>query len=145
MKPRWNLNKLLKDIKYIFYNKHKWRLMMTENKLEPKENFYIKIQKYYAELAGELIPNDLIKELCNKITNTQYNNYERFWKKYPKSRKRYSVLKMTDLEHPATHHEIIDFLKRNDEINYRKFSKMLKMSDKEFDDCEVWKHQYENK
>ena len=48
--------------------------------------------------------------------------------------------------HPLTHHEIIDFLKRNDEINYRKFSKMLlKMSDKEFDDCEVWKHQYENK
>ena len=53
MKPRWNLNKLLKDIKYFFYNRHKWKLMMTENKLESKENFFIKIQKYYTELAGD--------------------------------------------------------------------------------------------
>ena len=120
--------------------------MMTENKLESKENFFIKIQKYYTELAGDLIPADLIMELCNKITNTQYSNYERFWKQYPKSRKRYSEFKMDDLEHPSTHHEIMDFLKRKDEINYRNFSKMLlKMSDKEFDDCEIWKYQFENK
>jgi len=118
----------------------------TENEIESKENFYQKIEKYYSEIADELIPVDLIQMIIVKITNSQYDTYQRFWKQYPKSRKRYSMLKIEDLEHPFTHYEITDFLKQNDKLNYREFSKiLLKMNDEEFDNYELRKHQYETK
>lgn len=118
----------------------------TENEIESKEDFYQKIEKYYSEIANELIPIDLIQEIIINITNSQYDTYQRFWKQYPKSRKRYSKLKIEDLEHPFTHYEITDFLKKNDKLNYREFSKiLLKMNDEEFDKYELRKHQYETK
>lgn len=118
----------------------------TENDIESKESFYQKIEKYYSEIADELIPVDLIQKIIVKITNSQYDRYQRFWKQYPKSRKRYSKLKIEDLEHPFTHYEITDFLKQNDKLNYREFSKiLLKMNDEEFDNYELRKHQYETK
>ena len=119
---------------------------MQENNLEPKQNFHSKIQKYYFELAGNYIPAEIFNELVNKITSSQYETYSRFWKQYPKSRKRHSQLKIEDLEHTYTYYEITDFLKQKDEINYRKFSKiLLKMNDDEFNDYEIRKYQYENK
>jgi hypothetical protein len=115
-------------------------------KIEPKKNFQSKIEKYYFELAGSLIPLDLVKEIIDKITDSQYNAYQRFWKQYPKSRNRYSQLKTEDLDHPFTHYEITDLLKQRDEVNYRIFSKLLlKMNDEEFDNYELEKHQYESK
>ena len=118
----------------------------TENEIESKENFYQKIEKYYSEIANELIPLDLIQKIIVNITNSQYDTYQRFWKQYPKSRKRYSKLKIEDLEHPFTHYEITDFLKQNDKLNYREFSKfLLKMNEEEFDNYELRKHQYETK
>lgn len=118
----------------------------TDNKLESKNNFYRKIEEYYSEIAGELIPNDLLKMIVDKITNSQYETYKRFWKQYPKSRKRYSQLKIADLEHPFTHYEITDFLKQIDNLNYRKYSKiLLKMNDEEFDNYQLRKYQYETK
>jgi len=118
----------------------------TENKIESKNSFYQKIENYYSEIAGDLIPVDLMQNIINKITNSQYDTYQRFWKQYPKSRKRYSKLKIEDLEHPSTHYEITDFFKQNDKLNYREFSKIfLKMNDEEFDNYELRKHQYETK
>jgi len=120
-----------------------WKI---RNKLEPKKNFHSKIEKYYSELAENQIPADLIKNLVDKITDTQYDTYIRSWKRYPKSRKRYSELKMDDLEHPFTHYEITDFLKQRDSLNYQKFSKiLLKMNDIEFVGYEKRKYQYETK
>ncbi|MCZ4696457.1 hypothetical protein DWB61_17495 [Ancylomarina euxinus] len=118
----------------------------SENKLEPKGNFHEKIANYFNELAGIQIPSDLLKELIDKITNTQYENYKRFWKQYPKSRKRYSKLKIEDLEHPFTHYELTDFLKNRDFENYKKYSMiLLKMTENEFGDYETRKYQYETK
>tara|TARA_R110000744_G_scaffold151843_1_gene265504 strand:- start:96 stop:467 length:372 start_codon:yes stop_codon:yes gene_type:complete len=118
----------------------------TENKLEPKNNFQSKIEKYYSELAGEIIPVGLVNEIINDITDDQYETYQRFWKQYPKSRKRYSELKIDDLEHPFTRYKITDLLKKRDKLNYRMYSKiLLKMNDDEFDNYEQRKHQYETK
>jgi len=119
---------------------------INDNKLESKDSFHDKIEKYYHDLAGNQIPSNIITELIDKVTNTQYDNYKRFWKQYPKSRKRYSELKMDDLEHPFTHYEITDFLKRKDFDNYKAYSMiLLNMTEQEFSDYEMKKHQYETK
>lgn len=122
------------------------RFWSTENKLEPKEHFHNKIEKYYSELANNQIPKKLMNELINILTDSQYYNYKRFWKQYPKSRKRYSELKIDDLEHPFTHYIITDFFKEKEPLNYPNFSKvLLKMNDKEFSDYEIRKFQFETK
>lgn len=119
---------------------------MTEHKLESRENFQSMIEKYYSELAGNHIPTDLLNGLINKITDSQYDNYKRFWNQYPKSRKRYSELKIDDLEHPFTRYMMTDFFKQIDPLNYQKYSKiLLKMNDDEFRDYEIKKYQYETK
>lgn len=119
---------------------------MTENTLEPKEIFHGKIENYYAELAGNQIPSQLLTGLVDKITEIQYSDYTRFWNQYPKSRKRYSELKIDDLEHPLTHYAITDFLKLKDFENYKKYSMILfKMTEKELSEYETRKYQYETK
>lgn len=119
---------------------------MTEYKLESKENFHKKIEKYYLELSENQIPSELLSGLIDKIADTQYDNYKRFWNQYPKSRKRYSTLQLEDLEHPFTHYEITDSLKQKDFANYRNFSKiLLRMTDEEFNEYEMIKNQYETK
>ena len=71
---------------------------------------------------------------------------KRFWKQYPKSRKRYSKLKLEDLEHDFVYYLITDFLKQKEFSDYQNFSKkLLKMSDTEFDEYEKRKHWYETK
>jgi hypothetical protein len=119
---------------------------MNENKLESKENFRSKIEKYYLDIAEDQIPVDLLNALVDKITDSQYDNYKRFWKQYPKSRKRYSELKIEDLEHPFVRYIIIDFFKIKTQSNYQKFSKtLLRMNDEEFRNYEISKYQYETK
>lgn len=119
---------------------------MNENKLESKENFRSKIEKYYLDIAEDQIPVDLLNSLVDKITDSQYDNYKRFWKQYPKSRKRYSELKIEDLEHPFVRYIIIDFFKTKTQSNYQKFSKtLLRMNDEEFRNYEISKYQYETK
>jgi len=118
----------------------------TENKLESKKNFYRKIKKYFTDLSENKIPVDLITELVDKITVSQYDDYKRFWNQYPKSRKRYSKLKLEDLKHSFTHYKITDFFKDKDLENYKKYSMiLLKMTEKEFSDYEMKKYQYETK
>ena len=82
----------------------------------------------------------------NFIDYTIYSDYSRFWMQYPKSRKRYSKLKLEDLEHPFIHYRIIDFLKLKDFDNYEKYSLiLLRIHKKEFEELEIYKHQYETK
>ena len=102
-----------------------------ENQLESKDSFRHHEANYFTELAGNQIPIDLLYELIDKITNIQYDNYKRFWNQYPKSRKRYSKLKLEDLEHPFIHYLIIDFFKHKKFENYRKFFLiLLKLTEK---------------
>jgi hypothetical protein len=117
-----------------------------ENKLESKDSFRDDIANYFTELANSQIQMDLLHELIDKITNTQYDNYKRFWNQYPKSIKRYSKLKLEDLEHPFTHYLITNFFKDKEFENYKKYSMiLLKLTEKEFIDYEMNKYQYETK
>lgn len=122
------------------------RKWTTQNKLESKKNFQRKIKKYFTDLSENRIPVDLIMELVDKITDSKYEEYKRFWNQYPKSRKRYSKLKLEDLKHPFTHNQITDFFLYKDLQNYKKYSMiLLKMTEKEFSDYEMKKYQYETK
>ena len=119
---------------------------LIENKLEAKIEFHRKIENYFNDIAENRIPKKLMTELINQITNVEYDKYERFWEQYPKSRKRYSKLKLEDLKHPFINYQITDFFKQNNYENYEKYSLMLlKMNEKEFEEYEISKHQYEKK
>ena len=114
--------------------------------LEPKTEFYKKVENYYNLISNNNIPINLMQEIINQISDRVYSDYSRFWKQYPKSRKRYSQLKLEDLKHPFIHYRIIDFLKLKDYDNYEKYSLiLLKMNKKEFEELEIYKHQYETK
>ena len=61
----------------------------TENSIEPKKNFYAEIVEYYTGISDNTIPIELLAEIIEKVTDKIYADYKRFWKQYPKSRKRY--------------------------------------------------------
>ena len=142
-----NIGKFYSVYKRVVFNfEYTMKFWIPKYKLESKEIFHNKIEKYYSELAGTQIPSDLMNELIDKITDSQYDNYKRFWKQYPKSRKRYSTLRLEDLEHSFTYFEISDFFKHRDFENYKKYSMiLLKMTDEEFNEYEIRKYQYETK
>ncbi len=118
----------------------------TENRIEPKRGFYSKIEEYYVGLSDNRIPTELLNEIISKVTDLIYSDYKRFWKQYPKSRKRYSTLKMDDIEHPFVHYLITDFLNQKANMKSRNFSKILfKMNDEEFDKYLDQKDWYETK
>jgi hypothetical protein len=118
----------------------------TENSIEPKKNFYTEIEGYYAGVSKNEIPTELLTEINEKVTDQVYADYKRFWKQYPKSRKRYSKLKLEDLEHDFIYFLITDFLKQKHLSDYRNLSKvLLNMNDKEFDEYEKRKYWYETK
>ncbi|PKV50436.1 hypothetical protein ATE84_2493 [Aquimarina sp. MAR_2010_214] len=118
----------------------------TENRIEPKRDFYSKIKEYYFRISDNQIPMELLNEIISKVTDRIYSDYKRFWKQYLKSRKRYSTLKMDDIENPYIHFLLTDFLKTKDVVDYRNFSKiLLKMNDEEFDEYLEYKNWYETK
>lgn len=118
----------------------------TENSIEPKKNFYAEIEEYYTAISNERIPSELLTEIIEKVTDEIYSDYKRFWKQYPKSKKRYSKLKIADLEHAFVYYLITDFIKQRNLSDYRNLSMtLLKMNDKEFEEYEKRKHWYETK
>ena len=120
--------------------------LKPENNIEPKENFYLEIEEYYDGVSNNRIPEDLLTEIVEEIRNNIYSDYTRFWEQFPKSRKRYSKLKLEDLNHPFVHFLITDLLKRKNLSQYREFSKTLfAMTDAELDEYEKAKFLYETK
>ncbi|GGD02737.1 hypothetical protein [Hyunsoonleella pacifica] len=118
----------------------------TENRIEPKREFYSKIKEYYIGIVDNQIPMELLNEIISKVTDRIYSDYKRFWKQYPKSRKRYSTLKMDDIENPFIHYLITDFLENRKLVESRNFLKILfKMNDEEFDKYLDQKDWYETK
>jgi hypothetical protein len=118
----------------------------TENNIEPKKSFYAEIEEYYIGIYKNEIPNELLTEIIEKVTDKIYTDYKQFWKQYPKSRKRYSKLKLEDLEHDFIYFMITEFIQKSELNEYRNYSKvLLKMNDNEFDKYEERKHWYENK
>ena len=118
----------------------------TENSIDSKKNFYSEIEEYYAGISNNKIPTELLTEIKEKVTEKVYADYKRFWKQYPKSRKRYSKLKLEDLEHDFVYYMLTDLLKQKELSEYRNLSMMLfKMNETEFDKYEKRKHWYETK
>ena len=120
--------------------------MKTENKIEPKESFHREIENYYTEISNNRIPKELLSEIIEKVTYKIYDDYKRFWEQYPKSRKRYSKLKLEDLKHSFVYYLITDLLRKKKLVEYRYFSKiLLAKNDAEFDEYEKGKYDYETK
>ncbi|WP_432670314.1 hypothetical protein [Flavobacterium sp. SM2513] len=120
-----------------------WR---TENKIEPKKNFHLEIEEYYNKVSNNEIPKELLAEIIEKVTDKIYDDYKRFWEQYPKSRKRYSKLKLEDLKHSFVYYLITDLLRKKKLVEYRHFSKILfGKNDAELDDYEKGKFDYETK
>ena len=120
-----------------------WKI---ENSIEPKKNFRAEIEKYYAEVSNGQISNDILNEIIGMVTDKRYADYKRWWKQYLKSRKRYSKLKLEDLEHDFVYFEITEYLKRAVPNEYRNYLKiLLKVDDAEFDKYLERKYWYENK
>ncbi len=118
----------------------------TENKIEPKKEFYSKIKEYYIGISDIQVPTELLNEIISKVTDQIYSDYKRFWKQYPKSRKRYSTLKMDDIQHPFIHFMITDFLSQKGISKSREYSKILfRMNDEEYDKHLDYKDWYETK
>ena len=118
----------------------------TEHKIEPISEFYSKIKEYYIEISDNQIPMKLLNGIISKVSEEIYIDYNRSWKKYPKSRKRYSTLKMEDIEHPSIFYMLTDYLEEKKISESRKFSKILfKMDDEEFDKYLDQKDWYETK
>ncbi len=118
----------------------------TENRIEPKQEFYSKIREYYIGIAENQIPLELLNEIILKVTERIYSDYKRFWKQYPKSRKRYSTLKMSDIENPFIQFMITDFFQEKNIAESRNFSKILfKKNEKELNEHLEYKNWYETK
>lgn len=118
----------------------------TENKIEPKKEFYSKIKEYYIGISNSQVPTELLNEIISIVTDQIYSDYKRFWKQYPKSRKRYSTLKMDDIQHPFIHFAITDFLNQKGISKSREYSKVLfRMNDEEYDKHLDYKDWYETK
>ena len=118
----------------------------TENKIDAKKGFYSKIKEYYVRLSDNHIPTELLSEIISKVTDQIYSDYKRFRKQYPKSKKRYSTLKIDDIEHPSVYFMITNFLNEKGVSKSREYSKTLfKMNDDEFDKHLDDKDWYETK
>jgi hypothetical protein len=118
----------------------------TKNNIESKESFQAEIEEYYVRLSKNEIPDKLLNEIIEKVTAKIFTDYKQLWKQYPKSKKRYSKLKIEDLEHDFVYFMITEFIQKTELNKYRNYSKiLLKMNDDEFDKYEERKYWYENK
>ena len=105
-----------------------------KDRLKPKGHFHALIKEQYVERAQDRIPKELLDTIITRVTEDIYRGYRRFWKKYPKSRKRYATLKIEDIDHPYIHFLIIDLLNYKSSTERRTFSKILfRMDDHAYD------------
>jgi hypothetical protein len=124
---------------------NKWSRLNSEFTMEPRSEFSKKIIAYYSGLGLEP-SNEIILEVSDIITEDLYKSYQHSWEKYPKSRKRYSILKMEDLNHPHIFRLIMQYLKENHSNEYSKYScTLLGITNKELQEEEKRQYQFFNK
>ncbi len=70
--------------------------------MDSKQEFKRVIYSHYSEIAGDRVPDKILHELSETISDYYYEQYKRFGKQYPKSIKRYSSFQIKDLDHPTT-------------------------------------------
>ena len=89
--------------------------------MESKESFFNEIKDYYIKKLSNNFNHEYLDDLCNQLTNHFYNEYSRFGKQYPKSEKRYSSMKIKDLDHPFVLELIIEYFKEKQGVHYKKY------------------------
>lgn len=108
---------------------------MSNNKdfeMDSKIDFYDKIKTYYSVRNKNIYSEDLINNLSDYLAEYFFKQYKEFRVQYPKSFRRYSSLKLKDLENPFTHDRIISFAKKRVE-DYTSFCSLLfEMNEEEF-------------
>ena len=111
--------------------------------MDSKNNFLKDIIAYYNSINNDLVPDKAINDLSNFLANHFYYKYKEFSKVYPKSKKRYSKMKIEDLDNPLSHDLIIKFFKDNFPDNYRFYcSAVFKMSLDDFTEYEKNRNQF---
>lgn len=101
--------------------------------LDSKEAYFENIKTYYYNRNNGFYNEERINEISMVLTEYFFRQYKDFRKEYPKSRKRYSSLKIDDLENPITHDKIIFYVKDKYRNDYIKFcSRMLNMDEDAF-------------
>lgn len=105
----------------------------TEALLDSKDVFYDKIKDYYLNSVSYTNQDNILNQLSDFLSTEFYEQYKKFRIQYPKSVKRYSTLKLSDLENPLTHDIIIRFIKNNYPTDYRDIcAQLFKISATEF-------------
>lgn len=133
---------------FDFFKKNKDNKKKTTNseiKLDSREGFYTKIKDYYSEFIGidDKIPEEFQIRIYNFLAKDFHSQYARFRIQYPKSIKRYSTLKLQDLENPLTKDLIISFVKKNRPNEYKIIcSTLFKMSELEFNEYEKQRNDF---
>lgn len=101
--------------------------------LDTREVFFDKIKKYYQNKGCDDFSEEILQRICSYLTDLLFTQYYEFRKKYPKSKKRYSILNLEDLENPFIHDRIINFVKESYGENYISLcSSLFGMSENEF-------------
>ena len=92
--------------------------------MDSKKKFFETIMSYYSELAED-VPTESLNKVTIALTDYYFDQYGRFAKQYPKSIKRYSSFKTSDLDHPDTFEIIIRTLKETEGPHYEKSAMTL--------------------
>jgi hypothetical protein len=114
--------------------------------IENKSEFIKKVDKHFRGLSNNRVPEELLNQIVEVIADRLRKNYIRFWCLYFDSRKRYSRLKTSDIEHYFIYYEITLILENETPDMIRGYSKILfNMNEVELDAYNQSMHDYLNK
>jgi hypothetical protein len=114
--------------------------------IENKSEFIKKVDKHFRGLSNNRVPEELLNQIVEVIADRLRKNYIRFWCLYFDSRKRYSRLKTSDIEHYFIYYEITLILENETPDMIRGYSKILfNMNEVELGAYNQSMHDYLNK
>ncbi len=90
-----------------------------------RQDFLNTILTEYHRIGNKNVPEKILAEVSEILTDYYYDQYTRFRKQYPKSIKRYSSFQIKDLNHPTTHELIIKTLKSKVGEDYKMYAIVL--------------------
>ena len=96
--------------------------------MDTQQHFFELIRSEYASLGQGKLPQELLDAVSGKVSAYYFEQYRRFFKQYPKAKKRYSSFQLRDLDHPKTYEIVIKTLKEKMGTAYEKYAiALLKM------------------
>lgn len=113
-------------------------------KMDSQQDFYQEIKKHYAPIDKN-IDWKLKRELYYNLAYIIHNHYKDCRMQYKKSLKRYSKLKIEDLENDFYKWWIIDFVKTNYSTDYKEVcGQLFNMNQNEFSEYEKRREEFNN-